>query len=75
MRSRGCTKWELEKDQAAISLNVQKRYSFAFSCVRNPYGRVLSCFLDKICAIQRDGRRYRHGKTTQLIYNYGFDRR
>ncbi|MEO0358828.1 MAG: sulfotransferase family 2 domain-containing protein, partial [Pseudomonadota bacterium] len=50
----GLHKWALDHSQDPISRNVQSNQSFAFTCVRNPYTRILSSFFDKICGIQRN---------------------
>jgi len=41
--------------------------------VRNPYSRILSSFFDKICGIQRNGRRYRGNLVPQLMQKYGVE--
>jgi hypothetical protein len=55
----GLHKWGQEDSKALITQNVQAHKSYSFTCVRNPYTRILSSFFDKICGIQRNGRRYR----------------
>ncbi len=47
--------------------------AYAFTCVRNPYTRILSSFFDKICGIQRNGRRYRGNLVPLLIQKYGIE--
>ena len=47
--------------------------SFAFTCVRNPYTRILSSFFDKICGIQRNGKRYRGNLVPLLVQKYGVE--
>jgi hypothetical protein len=47
--------------------------SYAFTCVRNPYTRILSSFFDKICGIQRNGKRYRGNLVPLLIQKYGIE--
>jgi hypothetical protein len=69
----GMHKWAIEASQAKIQANVQKHKSFAFTCVRNPYTRVLSSFFDKICGIQRNGKRYRGNLVPLLIQKYGIE--
>jgi hypothetical protein len=69
----GLHKWALDTSQAPITDNVLKHKSYAFSCVRNPYTRILSSFFDKICGIQRNGNRYRGNLVPQLIQKYGID--
>ncbi|MEM6939102.1 MAG: sulfotransferase family protein [Pseudomonadota bacterium] len=69
----GLHKWGIEASQQAISANVAGHKSLAFTCVRNPYRRILSSFFDKICGIQRNGRRYRGNLVPQLMQKYGID--
>src|SRR5690606_346279 len=45
----------------------------AFTCVRNPYARILSSFFDKIAGIQRNGKRYRGNLVPQLMQRYGVE--
>ncbi len=69
----GMHKWALEDSKAIITNNVQNHRSYAFTCVRNPYTRILSSFFDKICGIQRNGRRYRGNLVPLLIQKYGIE--
>jgi len=69
----GLHKWGLDDSQTAISRNVLAHQSFAFTCVRNPYTRILSSFFDKICGIQRNGKRYRGNLVPLLIQKYGIE--
>ncbi|MFK7875516.1 MAG: sulfotransferase family protein [Paracoccaceae bacterium] len=69
----GLHKWALEGSQKPITKNVRAHKSFAFTCVRNPYTRILSSFFDKICGIQRNGKRYRGNLVPLLIQKYGID--
>ncbi|WP_323767505.1 sulfotransferase family protein [Antarctobacter sp.] len=69
----GLHKWALEPSQPIISANVKTRSAYAFTCVRNPYTRVLSSFFDKICGIQRNGKRYRGNLVPLLIQKYGIE--
>ncbi|MFN3643010.1 MAG: sulfotransferase family protein [Gemmobacter sp.] len=69
----GMHKWAIEDSQKAIAANVKAHKSFAFTCVRNPYTRILSSFLDKIAGIQRNGKRYRGNLVPQLAQKYGVD--
>ncbi len=71
--SGGLHKWALETSQAAITKNVRSHSSYAFTCVRNPYTRILSSFFDKICGIQRNGKRYRGNLVPTLIQKYGIE--
>lgn len=67
----GLHKWAIEASQPRITENVRNHGSFAFTCVRNPYTRILSSFFDKICGIQRNGKRYRGNLVPLLIQKYG----
>lgn len=69
----GLHKWAQAESQPLIEANVGTHASFAFSCVRNPYQRILSSFFDKIAGIQRNGRRYRGNLVPQLAQKYGVD--
>jgi hypothetical protein len=69
----GLHKWGIEASQPAIAAAVRAGQTFAFTCVRNPYARILSSFFDKICGIQRNGRRYRGNLVPLLIQKYGIE--
>jgi hypothetical protein len=69
----GLHKWSREASQPLIEANVKAHKSYAFTCVRNPYTRVLSSFFDKICGIQRNGKRYRGNLVPMLVQKYGVD--
>ncbi|MDD9920932.1 MAG: sulfotransferase family protein [Boseongicola sp.] len=69
----GLHKWALSDSQPLIEANVRANKSFAFTCVRNPYTRVLSSFFDKIAGIQRNGQRYRGNLVPQLAQQYGIN--
>ncbi len=69
----GMHKWAMENSQPLISSNVKAHKSYAFTCVRNPYTRILSAFFDKIAGIQRNGKRYRGNLVPQLSQTYGID--
>ena len=69
----GLHKWAQEDSQALITANVLGHKSYAFTCVRNPYTRILSSFFDKICGIQRNGKRYRGKLVPMLIQKYGIE--
>ncbi len=69
----GLHKWAMEASQEKISSVVRGHRSFAFSAVRNPYARILSSFFDKICGIQRNGKRYRGNLVPILIQKYGIE--
>lgn len=68
------SKWDIAPDPEApgiITANLTEHRSYTFSAVRNPFTRVLSCFFDKICTIQRDGRAYGGPLREMLRQNYG----
>lgn len=69
----GLHKWNQEASQPLIEANVKAHKSYAFTCVRNPYTRILSSFFDKICGIQRNGKRYRGNLVPMLVQKYGVD--
>jgi Sulfotransferase family len=69
----GMHKWAMEGSQKLINANVKSHNSYAFTCVRNPYTRILSSFFDKICGIQRNGKRYRGNLVPLLVQKYGIE--
>lgn len=69
----GLHKWSNVESQPLISNNVKRHASYAFTCVRNPYTRILSSFFDKICGVQRNGKRYRGKLVPMLIQKYGIE--
>ena len=69
----GLHKWSHDDSHAPIERAVHDRTAPAFTCVRNPYARILSSFFDKIAGIQRNGRRYRGNLVPQLAQRYGID--
>ncbi|MFW8594139.1 sulfotransferase family protein [Cribrihabitans neustonicus] len=69
----GLHKWAQEASQGPITRAAEEGSTYAFTCVRNPYTRILSSFFDKICGIQRNGRRYRGNLVPQLAYQYGVE--
>ena len=69
----GLHKWALDDSQPLITNNVRNHKSLAFTCVRNPYTRILSSFFDKIAGIQRNGQRYRGNLLPQLSQKYGIN--
>ncbi|MGH1331098.1 MAG: sulfotransferase family protein [Paracoccaceae bacterium] len=71
--SGGLHKWALEGSQPLIESAVKSHSSYAFTCVRNPYTRILSSFFDKICGIQRNGKRYRGNLVPLLMQKYGIE--
>jgi hypothetical protein len=66
-------KWAIDASQPLIEANVKAHKSYAFTCVRNPYTRILSSFFDKICGIQRNGKRYRGNLVPLLVQKYGIE--
>lgn len=69
----GMHKWAFEHSQPVIERTVRDHTAFAFTCVRNPYTRILSSFFDKICGIQRNGNRYRGNLVPLVIQKYGIE--
>jgi len=69
----GLHKWAIPESQPKIEDIVKNHRAYAFTCVRNPYTRVLSSFFDKICGIQRNGSRYRGNLVPKLIQTYGIE--
>ena len=69
----GLHKWAREDSRQAIADTVRGHKAHAFTCVRNPYSRILSSFFDKICGIQRNGRRYRGKMVPTIIQKYGIE--
>ncbi len=67
----GLHKWAQEASQPRIEAVVRARSAPAFTCVRNPYTRILSTFFDKIAGTQRNGRRYRGNLIPELAARYG----
>lgn len=63
----GLHKWALDHSKDPITQRIQAQDTYAFTCVRNPYTRILSSFFDKICGIQRNGKRYRGNLVPLLI--------
>jgi Sulfotransferase family len=69
----GLHKWALAPSQPIIEAAVKRHTSYAFTCVRNPYTRILSSFFDKICGIQRNGKRYRGNLVPLVMQKYGVE--
>jgi len=69
----GLHKWGFDASKVVISENVLNHNSYTFTCVRNPYTRILSSFFDKICGIQRNGKRYRGNQLAEVIHKYGIE--
>lgn len=70
----GIWKWNGNSDREhardVIVDTVRKQEALTFTCVRNPFTRILSCFLDKICGIQRSGNRYRGDMVPMIAEHY-----
>ncbi|MCC6007464.1 MAG: sulfotransferase family protein [Rhodobacteraceae bacterium] len=69
----GIHKWSRDDSQPLIEQAVRGQQVFTFTCVRNPYTRILSSFFDKICGIQRNGKRYRGNLVPLLVQRYGIE--
>ncbi|MFA5582317.1 MAG: sulfotransferase family protein [Paracoccaceae bacterium] len=69
----GLHKWAQDASQAPIEARIKARDTHVFTCVRNPYTRILSSFFDKICGIQRNGSRYRGKLVPMLMQKYGVE--
>ncbi|HWL56043.1 MAG TPA: sulfotransferase family protein [Paracoccus sp. (in: a-proteobacteria)] len=69
----GLHKWNQDVSHKPIEDSVKSHSSLTFTCVRNPYARILSSFFDKIAGIQRNGKRYRGNLVPQLMQRYGVD--
>ena len=69
----GMHKWDMDDSQPLITNNVKNHDSYSFTCVRNPYTRILSSFFDKICGVQRNGKYYRGNLVPLLIQKYGIE--
>lgn len=67
----GIHKWGIDTSQSVIAEHVRSHNTYTFTCVRNPYSRILSAFFDKICGIQRNGKRYRGNLVPKLSRQYG----
>ena len=69
----GLHKWAFEPSRGKIIENMRGHKTYTFTCVRNPYSRILSSFFDKICGIQRNGNRYRKNMIPKLAQHYGIE--
>lgn len=69
----GIHKWGIDESQQTITDSILGHETYTFSCVRNPYTRVLSAFFDKICGIQRNGKHYRGNLVPRLTRQYGVE--
>jgi len=68
----GIHKWAFDHSQPRLEERA-KDGTFTFTCVRNPWTRILSSFFDKIAGIQRSGNRYRGNALTPLMRRYGVE--
>ena len=68
----GIHKWALEPSQPRIEERALDG-TYTFTCVRNPWTRILSSFFDKIAGIQRSGNRYRGNFLAPHMKRYGVD--
>ena len=70
----GLWKWNgnAERDRARqiIADTVRSGEAYTFTCVRNPYTRILSAFFDKVCGIQRNGNKYRGDMVPMICEHY-----
>ena len=69
----GIHKWGIDESKPIITERVTSQDTYTFTCVRNPYTRVLSAFFDKICGIQRNGKHYRGNLVPRLYRQYGVE--
>ena len=69
--NQGIVKWAQEDKRNMISDAVRSQKTYTFTCVRNPYTRILSSFFDKIAGVQRNGQRYRGNLVPGLVQTYG----
>ena len=69
----GLLKWAQDDSQGRIADAVRSGKGQTFTCVRNPYSRILSSFFDKIAGIQRNGQRYRANIVPAMAQKYGID--
>ena len=73
----GLWKWNGNSDREhardVIVDTIKEGQARTFTCVRNPYTRIVSCFLDKICGIQRSGQRYRGDMVPMIAKHYDME--
>lgn len=69
----GMLKWDQEEHRERIAAAIEGHTAYTFTCVRNPYSRILSAFFDKICGVQRNGKRYRGNLVPMLEKRYGVE--
>lgn len=70
----GVWKWNGHAEEGRAREAIRRAVlggGFRFTAVRNPYARLLSAFFDKICGVQRNGRRYRGTLMSGLCESYG----
>ena len=68
----GIHKWAFAESQPRIEERARDG-TYTFTCVRNPWTRILSSFFDKIAGIQRSGNRYRGNALQPHLKRYGVD--
>lgn len=69
----GLHKWGQEGSRPVIIRAVEHGEVPIFTSVRNPYTRILSAFFDKICGLQRNGKRYRGNLVPSVMQGYGVE--
>ncbi len=69
----GLLKWNQPAAQPRIEAAIWDPDTPVFTCVRNPFHRVLSAFFDKICGVQRNGKRYRGNLVPAVMQGYGVE--
>ncbi|MFS4438129.1 sulfotransferase family protein [Paracoccaceae bacterium GXU_MW_L88] len=69
----GLHKWNQEESKEPTTRVVESHSAYNFTCVRNPWTRILSCFFDKICGVQRNGNYYRQNQIPKLMQRYGVE--
>lgn len=69
----GLLKWSMTDRRDTIEAAVFAPEIAVFTCVRNPFSRILSAFFDKICGVQRNGKRYRNNLVPQIMQGYGVE--
>jgi hypothetical protein len=67
----GILKWGQEGARDQIRSSVLGGKQIRFTCVRNPYTRILSSFFDKVAGVQRNGKRYRGKPFQEILEGYG----
>ncbi|MEM6546216.1 MAG: sulfotransferase family protein [Pseudomonadota bacterium] len=73
----GVWKWNNNPDLATARSRIVAAATggkaLTFTCVRNPYTRILSAFFDKICGTQRNGQKYRGDMVAKITRGYAMD--